>query len=115
MISRKIIYAAVCLLLTGCVMTPEMAKLSTTAQLCSAYASGENFLSPVVRDELIARQATYCLTPQYIQAEQAAAQARGAMMFQYGMQMMQNSQPYTIPMNQCVSRYVGQNLVTQCY
>lgn len=77
----------------GCTLTPEMAKTTDTGRLCKLYASpGENFMNAAIRNELIARQATYCLTPQYIQ-QQAASRAMNMMMFGYGMQMMQNNQP----------------------
>jgi hypothetical protein len=93
-----------------------MAKTTDTGRLCKLYASpGENFLNVAIRNELISRQATYCLTPQYIQQQQAAAQAMGMMMFGYGMQSLQNTRPQVMPMNQCVTRNVGGNWVQQCY
>lgn len=93
-----------------------MAKTTDTGRLCKLYASpGENFMNAAIRNELIARQATYCLTPQYIQQQQAASRAMNMMMFGYGMQMMQNNQPQVQPMNQCVTRNVGGNWVKNCY
>lgn len=103
-------------LIGGCTMTPEMAKLTSTSRLCNLYAvQGEDFLSPVIREELIARGAGYCMTPQYMREAQAASDQSRAMALQLGLQMMQNNRPYTLPMNQCVTRNVGGNLVTQCY
>jgi len=107
------------LALTGCALTPEMAKQKSTSSLCQMHASsGENFLSPTIRSELLSRGAGYCLTPQYIQGiqRQQAINAQNSMqMMQMGMQGLQNSRPYTIPMNQCVTSNVGGNLIQNCY
>lgn len=104
------------LVLGGCTLTPEMAKVTSTSRLCNLYAvQGENFLSPIIRDELIARGAGYCMTPQYIQAAQAASDQQSAMALQLGAQMMQNNRPYTLPMNQCVTKNIGGNWVSHCY
>jgi hypothetical protein len=104
-------------LLTACAYTPEQAARISTQSLCRTYTNWgqENYLSPVIRNELIRRGETACVDPAYVNAVvNADAYARSSL-FNAGAVMLQQGRPYTIPSNTCVQRYVGQNLVTQCY
>jgi outer membrane lipopolysaccharide assembly protein LptE/RlpB len=114
---RKILLVPLLLMLTACAYTPQEARSINTASLCRAYVSSEsdNFLSPVIRDELTARGETACISPQYVNAVIALEAQRRANLFNAGAILLQQGRPYTIPSNTCVQRYVGQNLVTQCY
>lgn len=114
---RKTLLAPLLIFLTACAYTPQEARTIGTASLCRAYVSSDsdNFLSPVIRDELTARGETACISPQYVNAVIALEAQRRANLFNAGAILLQQGRPYTIPSNTCVQRYVGQNLVTQCY
>lgn len=104
-------------LLTACAYTPEQAARISTQSLCRTYTNWgqENYLSPVIRNELIRRGETACVDPAYVNAVVNADAYARSNLFNAGAIMLQQGRPYTIPSNTCVQRYVGQNLVTQCY
>lgn len=77
--------------LAGCAITPDNIDSFSTADLCRSYGAplNPNYMSPLVRNELIARGASHCADPSFISANQASSLE----LLRLGTDMLRQSQP----------------------
>ena len=75
----KIYTLALLVCLSGCALTPEQIKTTSSSILCDNYSAPLNpmFMHPDLKNELDKRGVTHCTTREYIQARAAALQGLG--------------------------------------
>ena len=88
---KKLVIALSCAAIAGCAITAESIASYSTTDLCRSYGAplNSNYMSTLVRDELIKRGASHCVDPNFI----AAQQARSMEMLGLGVQLLNQSQP----------------------
>ena len=75
----KIYTLALIACLSGCALTPEQIKTTSSSILCDNYSAPLNpmFMHPDLKNELDKRGVTHCTTREYVQARAAALQGLG--------------------------------------
>jgi hypothetical protein len=88
---KKLALIVSCATLVGCAATPDNIASFSTAELCRSYIApiSPNYMSPLVRNELVNRGAGQCVDPNYV----AAMQAQNAQLLMFGTGMIIQNQP----------------------